>query len=294
MKPLLLSTWSFGARANEVGWPVLEQHGSLAAVEAVCAAADLDPTVDSVGYGGLPDASGRMSLDGAVMLSPERFGGVCGMRHHQHPASVGRLVMEQTDHVLLCGEDADDFAAQNGMPQTELLSPSALEAWKKKGNAPAEGHDTISAIALDRHGTLATACSTSGLAWKLPGRVGDAPIAGHGLYCVPGVGAAVATGTGEWISGLFATFLAVEILRGGASPIDAVAEILDRADHSESIDPKHQLALIVLNAAGEHASGSFRRGYRTAVRDANGGQLAEVDIVQRPEEALPEHTGDQQ
>jgi N4-(beta-N-acetylglucosaminyl)-L-asparaginase len=292
MKPLLLSTWSFGQGANEAAWPVLLHDGALAAAEAACAAADLDPTVDSVGYGGLPDRSGRVSLDGAVMLSPSSFGGVCGVRRHQHPASIARLVMERTDHVLLCGEDADCFAARNGMGEAELLAPSALEAWKRKGTRPAQGHDTISVIARDESGTLATACSTSGLAWKLPGRVGDAPIAGHGLYCFPGIGAAVATGTGEWISGLCASFLAVEMLRRGASALDAVAEVLIRAEACEAIDAKHQLALIVLGADGGYASGSFRRGYRTAVRDESGGRLVEVDIVKRPAEAIPEHSGD--
>lgn len=292
MEPLLLSTWSFGERANEAAWAVLSNDGALAAVEATCASADLDCLVDSVGYGGLPDASGRMSLDGAVMLSPSQFGGVCGVRRHQHPASIGRLVMERTDHVLLCGLDADRFAEHNGMSEAELLAPSAVAAWQKKGNRPAEGHDTISVIARDTTGTLACACSTSGLAWKLPGRVGDAPIAGHGLYCLPGVGAAVATGTGEWISGLCATFLAVEMLRRGASELEAIAEVLLRAQACEAIDPKHQLALIVLRADGGYASGSFRRGYRTAVRDRNGGRLVEVDMVMRPEEAIPEHSGD--
>lgn len=292
MNPLVLSTWSFGVPANEAGWLALREHGALAAVEAVCAAADLDPAVDSAGYGGLPDQSGRMSLDGAVMLSPARFGGVCGVRRHQHPASIARLVMERTDHVLLCGEDADAFASRNGMAEAELLAPSALAAWKKKGSGPAKGHDTIGAIALEEDGTIAVGCSTSGLAWKLPGRVGDSPIAGHGLYCVPGIGAAVATGTGEWISGLCATHLAVEMFRRGGSPEDAIAEVLGRADEGELIDPKHQLALIVLRADGAFATGSFRRGYRTAVRDADGARLVEVDIVMRPDEAIPEHSGD--
>ncbi|MCH2162460.1 MAG: isoaspartyl peptidase/L-asparaginase [Phycisphaerales bacterium] len=317
MEPILASTWSFGAAANDAAWPVLDREGALAAVEAACRHADLDPTIDSVGYGGLPDAEGRMALDGAVMLDPRRFGGVCGLRRHQHPASVGRLVMERTEHGLLCGEDADRFADAQGMPQADLLSPEARdtwEAWKSnptqrddsrdgaarirpmddgRGGGSLFGHDTIGTLALDGQGILAGGCSTSGLAYKVPGRVGDSPIVGHGLYVLPGVGSATATGAGELISGICASFLAVETLRRGGSILDAVAEVLERADGLDGLEPHHQVGVVVLDSNGGVASGALRGGFRAAIRTAGESRIVEPDQVARPDEAdLPENARD--
>ena len=258
--PMLIGTWSFSLAAIEAAWPVLEDPGQgvVEALQLACRHADLDPDVDSVGFGGLPDASGRMSLDGAIMLSPGRLGGVCGLRRHLHPVDVARLVMDRTEHTLLCGEDADDFADRHGVPSAETLAKDAREAWEgwrgqggvdvvdqskdtalfglrpvdpglgttaggrlfrpgsddtsKEGPAPA-GHDTIGVLARDATGTMGAACSTSGLPFKVPGRVGDSPIPGHGLFVDPGVGQATATGTGELISGISASMVAVETLR---------------------------------------------------------------------------------
>ncbi|MFM7259888.1 MAG: isoaspartyl peptidase/L-asparaginase, partial [bacterium] len=250
----IVSTWSFGLRANEPAWKHLlgpqaeARPGNIAAldaVEAACAYADAAADIDSVGYGGLPDASGRVSLDGCVMLSPARCGSVAGLRSHLHPVSVARRVMERTPHVMLVGPDADGFADAEGFAGQELLSPEAKagwEKWKREGGivdqsrdralAPGLGfdplrpvdrrhgtdgrlfgggdtvqgsalpedearwrhHDTIGCLAIDSAGTLAGGCSTSGTPFKVPGRVGDSPIIGHGLYVDPAVGGATATG----------------------------------------------------------------------------------------------------
>jgi N4-(beta-N-acetylglucosaminyl)-L-asparaginase len=341
--PRLLGTWSFSQPALEAAWsrlyPRVGEAAVLDAMVAACGHADCDPTVDSVGFGGLPDADGRMSLDGAVMLSPARFGGVCGMRRHLHPAAVARMVMERTEHRLLCGEDADDFADRHGLGPEELLSDDARRAWESwrrrrdagddsaidqsrdagllglrpidpgpdsatagrlfrpeagdvEGPAPF-GHDTIGVLARDRDGLLGAACSTSGLPFKVPGRVGDSPIAGHGLFVEPGVGAVTATGTGELISGICASVVAVETLRRGGSPLDAIAEVMRRVESVGDLRPHHQVALIVMDADGAVATGGFRPGFLAVVRDQDGSRILQPDLVHRPDDdALPESATD--
>src|SRR5262249_42970394 len=135
---LMLATWSFGMRASERAWESLRAGGcALDAVEATCVAAEDDPTIDSVGYGGLPDRDGEVTLDGCVMLSPRRCGSVCGMRHNRHPVSVARLVMERTPHIMLVGHGADEFAAANGFAREVLVAPEARAAWEAWKGAPA-------------------------------------------------------------------------------------------------------------------------------------------------------------
>lgn len=330
--PVLVATWSFSLAAIESAWaPWIDdertEESLIDALARACRHADADPQVDSVGFGGLPDASGRLSLDGALMLSPARFGGVCGLRRHRHPVDVARLVMERTEHRLLCGVDADDFADRHGLESSDLLAVEAREAWEawnqrresdggrsdpglrpvdpglgtqaggrlfrpgsagREGAAPA-GHDTIGVLARDETGRLGAACSTSGLPFKVPGRVGDSPIAGHGLFVDPGVGQAIATGTGELISGICAGAVAVEILRRGGTPRDAVIETLQRVERVGDLRPHHQVGMIVMDARGRVASGGFRPGFLIAIRDIEGGRLVEPDLVLRPDDqGLPE------
>lgn len=334
----IVSTWSFGLRANEAAWPQLEAGRPLDAVEAACAWADAAPDVDSVGYGGLPDASGRVSLDGCVMLSPFECGSVAGLRRHLHPVSVARRVMERLPHVMLVGSDADDFADREGFASAELLAPEArvaYERWLREGGvvdqsrdrprdagpaplgfdplrpidrrhgddgrlfggacvAPApppadearwRHHDTIGCLAIDAAGRLAGACSTSGTPFKVPGRVGDSPIIGHGLYVDPEAGAATATGTGELIMGICGAHLVVECLRRGASPRDAVAEAVGRIARCSRLEPHHQAAFLALGKDGSFAAAALRPGYRTSVRDAQGARAVEPDAVAIPEAA---------
>lgn len=304
-QPLILSTWSFGVKANEVGWPVLAGGGdALDAVEAACKAVESDPSIDSVGYGGLPDRTGRVSLDGCVMLSPAQCGSVCFIRRFMHPVSIARRVMELTPHVMLAGAGAEEFAMAQGFEVAQLLSPDAALSYKKKleelradptmayqrvlGAANREeanqgfnepAHDTVGVLALDQHGKLAGACSTSGLPMKLPGRVGDSPIIGHGLYVHPQHGAAVATGNGELVMGTCGSFLAVELMRNGASPVDALEECMSRLIESYDLDQQHQIGMIALRPDGSWAHCSLRQGYRTAVRSAGENGLIESQGV---------------
>ncbi|MCH2133008.1 MAG: N(4)-(beta-N-acetylglucosaminyl)-L-asparaginase [Phycisphaerales bacterium] len=311
--PFLLSTWSFGQRANEAAWPALAAGGSsIDAVEAVSVFCEDDPEIDSVGYGGLPDRDGAMSLDGCVMLSPEQCGSVCAIRRHRHPVSIARQVMDHTPHIMLAGEGADAFADAHDHPVEELLSPGAREAWEKRqrelpeqsrassprpvdvdprGQLFAHGddesrwsnnHDTIGVLAIDERGTLAGACSTSGMPWKVPGRVGDSPIIGHGLYVDPEGGAAVATGTGELVMAICGSFLAVELMRGGAMPGDAIREVLERIAKRSDLEPGHQIAVIALRPDGHWGSGALRPGFRLATSDAGGHQLLKPELVLLP------------
>ena len=308
--PFLLSTWSFSQRGAAEAWPMLMDGAvALDAAERICVVAELDPTVDSVGYGGLPDRSGAVTLDGCVMLDPARCGGVCAIERHGHPVSLARLVMDHTSHVLLAGPGADRFADEHGVPAAELLAPEAaerFEAWKRDPKlvdpsrdsslrpvddgegGPLFGHDTVGVLACDQHGTLAGACSTSGLAYKRPGRVGDSPIIGHGLYVDPEVGAATATGTGEIISGMCTTALIIESMRRGAAPKEAIAEMLQRTFDRFTLRAGDQVGVIAVASDGTWSSGALRSGYRTVRADAAGIQLHVPEIVIDPDRHVPE------
>lgn len=314
-EPIILSTWKFGEQAGAAGWPWLVSHSrsSLDAVEQGCRAVEADPEVMSVGYGGRPDRSGQVTLDASIMLSPARCGSVCFVRRFMHPVSIARLVMEKSPHVMLAGEGADRFAESHGMRPGDLVTDRSRADWEKwmsehpeagpegegqhRGQSAAEGrgdaaggnglpqhepHDTVGVLARDAAGRLAGACSTSGWPFKLPGRVGDSPIIGHGLYVDPQHGAAVATGSGELIMGVCASFLAVEWMRRGASPRDAAREVVGRVVETYEPGSEPQVAIIVLAASGRWSAAALRPGYQTAVRTAAGAELVDPDHVMFP------------
>lgn len=293
MGSIILSTWAISRQPNLVGWKILQAGGSsLDAVEAACREAESDLTNHTVGKSGYPDASGRVSLDASIMLSPSRCGAVAFIRNFEHPISIARAVMDRTNHIMLIGEGAEEFARQHGFEPASLLTDQAQRAWTEWRSAhPKSGpsgpgasqptpniedrntHDTIGVLAIDTRGTIAGACSTSGLAFKLPGRVGDSPIIGHGLYVDPTAGAAVATGHGELVMSVCGSFFAVELLRRGASPIDAATEVLDRIRKVHQLTPQDQVGLIVLQKNGEWALASLQDGFQVMVRDVNREEL---------------------
>lgn len=292
---LILSTWSFGQRANAAAWPILAGGGaSLDAVEAAARDAEADRENHTVGLGGYPDASGRVSVDASIMLSPSRRGAVAGLRKALHPISVARKVMETTPHVLIVGDDADAFGLKHGLPQADLLTPAAREAferWKRSDRDagpianieerktwPDEEstHDTIGILSIDARGTLAGACTTSGMAWKVPGRVGDSPIIGQGLYVDPTAGAAVCTGHGELVMGVCGSFLAVEQMRAGASPAQAAAAVIDRIRRCYDLREDDQVGVITLHKNGAWGSAALKAGFRVAVRSADRDELVEA------------------
>lgn len=288
--PVLVTTWPFGLAANERAWPDLARGGSaLDAVEAVCRHVEADLTVDTVGTGGLPDRDGHVSLDALIMQSPGRIGAVCALRRHAEAISVARRVMEATPHVLLAGEGADDFAAEQGFQPSGLATDAAREkwsTWKREGEpvlSANESHDTVSVLALDAHGVLSGGCSTSGRAFKLPGRVGDSPLVGHGLYVHPEHGAAAATGSGELVMGLCGAFLAVEQMRRGATPLEALRVVLERAAEELELAPDDQIGLTALTPGGRFASAALRPGYATAIGHEGVQRVVDPELVLLPE-----------
>ena len=318
---MVLSTWSFGLRGNAAAWGILNGGGrAVDAVEQACRIIEIDPEVDSVGIGGLPDRDGRVSLDGCIMLGPRQCGSVAALRRHVHPVSVARAVMENTPHVMLVGDEADRFADEHGFDSQDLLSTEARqqwEQWKRDAKMPDQSrdrhdrpprpidagagsergagrlfyhadelrfrhHDTIGVLALDSQGTIAAGCSTSGTPFKLPGRVGDSPIIGQGLYVDPAAGAATATGTGELIMGVCGSFLVVELMRRGLAPINALRETLQRIIDSYDLQPHHQVAIIALRPDGAWASAALRPGYLTSITTSERNEAVAPDAVMRP------------
>jgi isoaspartyl peptidase/L-asparaginase-like protein (Ntn-hydrolase superfamily) len=296
---VVLSTWSFGPVANAAAQPVLLAGGSaLDAVVAAATAVENDPAIDSVGVGGMPDASGRLSLDACVMTDPNRCGSVAFIRRFANPAAIARRVMEKTIHVMLAGDGAEAFALREGFAPRELLTPAANAAWEqwradparldadhfrgwipprnveeagpdRARSAPGAGsHDTVCILARDSSGELAGACSTSGMAFKVPGRVGDSPIIGHGLYVDNEAGAAAATGTGELVMGVCGSFLAVELMRQGRMPLEAACAVLHRIAARFQLSPDHQVAMVLLRKDGAWASAALRPGFSHCITEA--------------------------
>ena len=271
--PLALSTWPFGIKANDEAWKILSQGGkALDAVEQGVRIIEADPENHSVGFGGLPDRDGRVTLDACIMDASGNAGSVACLEHIKHPVSVARRVMERTPHVLLVGEGALDFALTEGFEKENLLTPESKAKWEEwvktaqyKPRINAELHDTIGMLAIDNEGNIAGACTTSGLAFKMRGRVGDSPIIGAGLYVDNEVGGAAATGLGEEVLKSLSSFLVVELMRNGASPQEACELALSRImkKHGGKVD--FQVGLIAVNKAGVTGAASIQNGFSFAL-----------------------------
>ncbi len=285
-KPLVLSTWNFGVAANEAAWKILSAGGrALDAVEAGVKVPEADPKVTSVGYGGLPDRDGYVTLDSCIMDENGQAGSVCCLEHIVHPVSVARMVMEKTPHVILVGEGALKFALDNGFKKENLLTPESEAAWKEwlktSKYAPVinfENHDTIGMIAMDANGNLSGACTTSGLAYKMHGRVGDSPIIGAGLFVDNEIGAATATGHGEFVIKTAGSAMVVEMMRQGKSPVEACKEVVNRVAKKYSEKVKDiQVAFIAINKAGEYGGYGLHKGFNYAHYNTEGFALTDAD-----------------
>ena len=267
--PLAISTWPFGTKANDEAWKILAGGGSaLDAVEQGVRVIEADPSNQSVGYGGLPDRDGHVTLDACIMDSNGNCGSVAALEHIMHPISVARRVMERTPHVMLVGEGALDFALTEGFQKQNLLTPEAKARWEEwaktaqyKPRVNAELHDTIGMLAIDEAGNIAGSCTTSGMAFKMRGRVGDSPIIGAGLYVDNEVGGAAATGLGEEVLKSLSTFLVVELMRQGASPQEACEQALDRIIQRNGGKVDFQVGLIAVNKAGVTGAASIQGGF---------------------------------
>jgi len=279
-KPIILSTWDFGMGANVEGWKVLSSGGkALDAVEAAARVPEGDPTETSVGLGGLPDRDGRVTLDACIMDEMGRCGSVAFLEHIVHPISVARKVMEGTPHIMLVGEGALQFALANGFQKENLLTPESEKAWKEwlkkaeyKPVVNIENHDTIGVIALDAQGNLSGACTTSGMAYKMHGRVGDSPIIGAGLYVDNEVGAATSTGLGEEVIRIVGCHLVVELMRQGNSPEKACKLAVERiVKKNPEKSKKIQVGFLALNKNGEHGAYCLQQGFTFAKYDNGSG-----------------------
>ncbi|MGM0582445.1 MAG: isoaspartyl peptidase/L-asparaginase family protein [Bacteroidota bacterium] len=291
-KPIVLSTWRFGIEANNDAWEILSKEGSaLDAVEKGVQRVEADPDERSVGFGGRPDRDGKVTLDACIMDEKANIGAVACLQHIKHPISVARAVMEKSPHVMLVGEGAFQFALDQGFSKENLLTEASEKEWREwlktsdyKPVVNIENHDTIGMIALDVHGNLSGACTTSGMAYKMHGRVGDSPIIGAGLYVDNEVGAAVATGHGEEIIRVVGSHLVVEQMRHGKSPQAAceaaVQLILKKFKLREKDYSTTQIGFIALNKGGEYGSYCLQKGFNFAVLNKeNGNRLLDADYL---------------
>ncbi len=285
IKPIVLSTWNFGLKANEAAWEVLKNNGrALDAVEAGVKIPEGDPTERSVGYGGRPDRDGRVTLDACIMDEMANIGSVACLEHIKHPISVARAVMEKTPHVMLVGDGALQFALSIGFEKENLLVGDSEKEWKEwlktneyKPIANIENHDTIGMIALDIHGNLSGACTTSGMANKMHGRIGDSPIIGAGLYVDNEIGAATATGHGEEVIRITGCHLVVELMRQGHSPQKACEEAVMRIIKLTELRKKNlkdiQVGFIALNKKGHYGAYCIQDGFNYAVQNQSENEL---------------------
>ena len=285
--PIVLSTWNHGLAANEGAWAVLEKGGSaLDAVEKGVMVTEADLTNRSVGVGGRPDRDGHVTLDACIMSGDSRCGSVAFLEGIAHPINVARAVMERTQHVMLVGAGARKFALEQGfatakMPIDEVKKD--YEKWRKenkdlfkKPDINHENHDTIGMIAMDAQGQLAGACTTSGWAYKMHGRVGDSPIIGAGLFVDDEVGAATATGLGEAIVRVAGSHTVVELMRQGYTPFDACKEACMRIVRKHKDLTGLQCGFIALDKEGNYGAYSIYAGFNFALRNNDGEALVDA------------------
>ena len=293
-KPIVISTWDFGVAANAAAWEILSQKGrALDAVEQGVGVIEAQGTNQSVGYGGLPDRDGIVSLDACIMDEAGNCGAVLALEQVMHAISVARRVMEKTPHVMLAGDGALQFAIEQGFKTQNLLTPSSERAWKEwlkdakyqpsinienklyEKAAPQKlpgnqyNHDTIGMIAMDANGNLSGACTTSGMAYKLHGRIGDSPIIGAGLYIDNEIGGATSTGVGEEVVRNVGSFLVVELMRQGYSPEKACKEAVMRIIRKKPETAKNiQVGFLAMNKKGEYGAYAIQKGFTYSVCDA--------------------------
>jgi N4-(beta-N-acetylglucosaminyl)-L-asparaginase len=287
--PVVVSTWAPNAKANREAWKILGAGGrALDAVEAGVQVPESDASDQSVGLGGLPDRDGKVTLDACIMNERGDCGAVFFLEGILHPVKVARLVMEKTPHVQLAGEGALQFALANGFKVEKLLTPESEILWKKwlqtgsydprytdklleessrKTPGQQDNHDTIGMIAMDAAGNLSGACSTSGMAFKMRGRVGDSPVIGAGLFVDNEVGAATATGVGEEVVRICGAHTVVELMRQGYNPQQACKGAVERIVKRNGTRAKDlQVGFIALNKKAEHGGFSLVKGFTYAVK----------------------------
>lgn len=300
--PIFLSTWDHGMAPNAKAMSVLRAGGSvLDAVEQGVMVTESDFTNRSVGLGGMPDRTGIVTLDACIQDHDGRAGSVAFVSRFEHPISIARAVMEKTPHVMLVGEGAEQWALENGFQRLELPMPDdvakAWAEWKAKNGAvdstrvnienaarptgSKDNHDTIGMIAMDANGRLAGSCTTSGLAFKIRGRVGDSPIIGAGLFVDGEVGAACATGTGELMIRTAGSHTVVELMRQGVAPEEACKQAVERIMRKHSGMTGQQVGFLALRADGAYGAYSLYHGFNYALHTAQGNTLMDAAFAKK-------------
>ena len=289
ISPVILTTWNFGLKACRRGYlDLLNGSSALDAVENAANVIESDSKVHSVGYGGLPNANGIVELDAAIMDGASHSAGsVAGLTCFRNPISVARAVMEQSGHTMLVGDNAHAFALDQGFFEEDTTTPQSRKLWKEWvisrerstvahfDDCPSspfpsvtEDHDTIGLCALDQYGNLAAGCTTSGMAWKLPGRVGDSPIIGSGLYVDNEVGAAAATGHGDEIMKACLSYRVVVNMSEGLTPQEACEEAIEYMIRKRPPERHHfySAALIALGKDGSFGAAATLSGFESPDR----------------------------
>lgn len=269
--PVAVATWNFQNATKMAGKMLESGSTALDAVEKGVMVEEANLKNTTVGDGGAPDRDGNVTLDACIMSPDGDAGAVVYLKEIQHPVSVARKVMEETPHVMLAGEGALQFAIKQGFKKKNLLTEDSEKAWKEwlehkeyKPIINIENHDTIGMLCLDEKGDIAAACTTSGLSYKINGRVGDSPIIGSGLFLDNEIGGAVGTGMGEAIMKSVGSFLIVELMRNGMSPQDACKEAVMRTVRAAPNYKDFQIAYVALNKKGEIGSYCIHKGFSYA------------------------------
>lgn len=273
--PIAIATWSPNTKATQAAWDVIAGGGrALDAVEAGARIPEADPNDTSVGYGGLPDREGNVTLDACIMDEHGNAGSVTFLQHIMHPVSVARLVMEKTPHVMLSGDGALQFALEQGFKKENLLTEQAKKAWEawkvNNYNGPRVSptqHDTIGILAIDKQNNISGACTTSGAGFKYHGRVGDSPVIGAGMFVDNEIGGACSTGWGEFVLKTLGSFLIVELMRNGATPQEACEEAVRRIvkKYPEQLSKDFGVGYVAINKKGEHGAYSIGPGLTYAI-----------------------------
>lgn len=301
--PIVVSTWAPNVKANAAAWKILASGGrALDAVVQGVKVPEADPADQSVGYGGLPDRDGKVTLDACVMDEQGNCGAVMFLEGIKHPIEIARLVMEKTPHVQLVGEGALQFALANGFPVEDLLTPESEKAWRnwlknaqydpmtvpklleektqKDKRGQEHNHDTIGMLALDTSGNLSGACTTSGMAFKMRGRVGDSPIIGAGLFVDNEIGAATSTGVGEEVVRICGSHTVVELMRQGMTPEIACRRTVERIVRKNAKRAKElQVGFIAINRAGKIGAYALQKGFTYAVHSKQGVQVFDAKSI---------------
>lgn len=286
--PVVIATWGPNTVATAAAWEILSKGGrALDAVEAGARVPEANPRDTSVGYGGYPDRDGFVTLDACIMDEFGQGGSVSFLQNIMHPISVARRVMEKTPHVMLSGEGAYQFAISEGFPHENLLTPEAKAAWESwkikseyKPVINVERHDTIGIVAIDQQQKIAGACTTSGAAFKMHGRVGDSPVLGAGMFVDNEVGGAASTGLGEMVLRTLGSFLVVEEMRRGVHPKKAAEIAVKRIVQKYPEQSKEaQVGFIAIDKKGRHGGYAIHKGFNYVVYQGGENRVYESEYL---------------